>query len=483
VGEWWRLSPLFAWELTRLGRARWAFVVRTVYVACLLAAAVWSYETNRDLWTSREKLSQFAEAFMNAVLVTQFMAVMALTPVLVAGSIAGERERGTLDVLLTMPLSSAEIVLGKFVVRLLAVACLMLAGLPVLSLATLWGGVDAERVLFVELAITIVAAGVGATTLASSVDCRTTATATAAGVAWYLGLVGLGIAYALVLVPLIAPFVAVSSLRPRARPRTPPPAPERPPLPTLPRGETAAPGPPIRPPVGDDPLVWRERHVLDWPRIFHHPRLIPGLVTLGVALGTLLVWVVRALAVPGGGTGNGTLALVLVTGLAGWALLAVATKAASSVSRERQRGTLDVLLTLPVERRAILEAKWDRSVAAGVMPFTAIAVLLPVTAVSGAAPADGLFLLALLLAVQGVLAASAGLWVSVRCQSPIVAVLLTVALLAAAAGVPWVFGLAIIQKGSDAFGLLLPYALGIGGTFAAAFGLWESAVRRFERGD
>ena len=68
---------------------------------------------------------------------------------LAAGTIAQERERRTLDYLLASDLGSGEIVMGKFAARVVQVAYLMLAGLPVLALTRLLGGIDAASVVMV----------------------------------------------------------------------------------------------------------------------------------------------------------------------------------------------------------------------------------------------------------------------------------------------------------------------------------------------
>ena len=70
-----------------------------------------------------------------------------LVPVFVAGVIAGERERRTLDDLLTTRLSSAEIVLGKLAAGLLQYFACLATGFPVVGLLPLVGGVDPRVIL------------------------------------------------------------------------------------------------------------------------------------------------------------------------------------------------------------------------------------------------------------------------------------------------------------------------------------------------
>src|SRR3954470_23033174 len=92
-------------------------------------------------------LARFAREFTDAFLVVQLAAVLLLTPAYAAGAVAEERQRGTLDDLLVTDLSAAAIVLGKLGARWLHVAGGLLTGLPVLSLAQLWGGIDLGQLL------------------------------------------------------------------------------------------------------------------------------------------------------------------------------------------------------------------------------------------------------------------------------------------------------------------------------------------------
>ena len=71
----------------------------------------------------------------------QLLAVVVIAPAVVAGAIAGDRERGILDHLFTTTLSSGEIVVGKLAIRLIHLLFVVLAGLPVLAAATIMGGI------------------------------------------------------------------------------------------------------------------------------------------------------------------------------------------------------------------------------------------------------------------------------------------------------------------------------------------------------
>src|SRR5207247_11275089 len=92
----------------------------------------------------------------------QATVVLLLTPVFVAGSIFEERETRSGEVLLTTQLTRREVYIGKLGARMVQVLLVVLAGMPILFLTQLWGGVSLEMILvnYSATALTIIGAGV-----------------------------------------------------------------------------------------------------------------------------------------------------------------------------------------------------------------------------------------------------------------------------------------------------------------------------------
>jgi ABC-type transport system involved in multi-copper enzyme maturation permease subunit len=90
-------------------------------------------------------------AFFPMVVGVELFLICVLTPAQTAGAIVNERERQTYDVLLVTPLSPRQIVLGKLGASLAYVLLLLIAALPIESLAFLMGGVDPMELLFGSL--------------------------------------------------------------------------------------------------------------------------------------------------------------------------------------------------------------------------------------------------------------------------------------------------------------------------------------------
>ncbi|MCD8366171.1 MAG: ABC transporter permease [Clostridiales bacterium] len=83
--------------------------------------------------------------------------ILLIIPVLTAGSIAGERERQTLDLLLTAPVSSFSVILGKLLSSMCNVLLYIFVSLPAMAMAFLYGGIQ-WRYLAVFLVMILVTA-------------------------------------------------------------------------------------------------------------------------------------------------------------------------------------------------------------------------------------------------------------------------------------------------------------------------------------
>lgn len=84
-----------------------------------------------------------------ALSIAQLVLIAFMTPALTAGVISGEREKQTLNMLLTTQQSSATIILSKLGSSLGFMTLLIVATLPVYSIVFLYGGVSPSQLLSV----------------------------------------------------------------------------------------------------------------------------------------------------------------------------------------------------------------------------------------------------------------------------------------------------------------------------------------------
>ena len=147
-------GPVFVYEVVRLGRRRGTILWRLFYVLTVLAVLAlmyfsWldSHRGGRGGTVNPHKLAEFATDFFYVFQVLQYAVVVLLTPAYVAGCIADEKERKTLEFLLATDLSGHEIVFGKLAARVMTLLMYVLAGLPVVAFLQLFGGIDPDLLL------------------------------------------------------------------------------------------------------------------------------------------------------------------------------------------------------------------------------------------------------------------------------------------------------------------------------------------------
>jgi ABC-type transport system involved in multi-copper enzyme maturation permease subunit len=148
------LGPVFHAELLTTARRARYYAVRAVYVMAVLCVLWSSYESSfgtRAISGSGDYpvslMTEFAARLFQSFGITQAVTVLALTPALVAGTIATEKQRKTLHYLLASELSSRDIVFGKLAARLLHVVVFLALGLPIFSLLMMFGGIDYWQIL------------------------------------------------------------------------------------------------------------------------------------------------------------------------------------------------------------------------------------------------------------------------------------------------------------------------------------------------
>ncbi len=100
-------------------------------------------------WTSSGSLVSLAKSASQTftyVSYVQLALMCFLAPVFTAGAITQEKDAQTFNILLTTPLSNAQIVFGSLISRLYFVLVLLLAGLPVFCVTMLYGGVTGQEI-------------------------------------------------------------------------------------------------------------------------------------------------------------------------------------------------------------------------------------------------------------------------------------------------------------------------------------------------
>lgn len=149
LGREWLVSP-----------RRWKFYLqRLVFVAALfsLVGTVWLLLAGMQQVRNIGDLARFGALAFQLVVPLELLIVMFLAAVTSAASVAHEKDRRTLVLLLLTRLRSSEIVLGKLLASLLGIGNMVLSSLPLLLAFPLLGGVSVQQSLS-AMAIIVVTA-------------------------------------------------------------------------------------------------------------------------------------------------------------------------------------------------------------------------------------------------------------------------------------------------------------------------------------
>ena len=144
-------NPVLQRELLVNLRMPRAFVLLLLYQV-LLAAVVyfaWPKDTLVDLTKNPESTSQLVDLFF----LGQYILASLMAPSFCAGAISGEKERMTYEMLLASPIRPESIVMGKLVAALTHLAILIFTSLPIVMLCLPLGGVSFYEVLAAYLAL------------------------------------------------------------------------------------------------------------------------------------------------------------------------------------------------------------------------------------------------------------------------------------------------------------------------------------------
>lgn len=143
-------GPVFVYESLILARRRSVYVGRALFVLAILAVlsvAWWGTVNGPAGGGPLTVLARVGESFFGAMAGVQLAMVMLVAPATAAGAICDDRARGLLAQMATTDLNDAEIILGKLGSRLAPVLAMLAAALPVSALTALLGGVDFGAIL------------------------------------------------------------------------------------------------------------------------------------------------------------------------------------------------------------------------------------------------------------------------------------------------------------------------------------------------
>jgi ABC-type transport system involved in multi-copper enzyme maturation permease subunit len=489
----WRciFGPVLFYDLLHTARRGRHLIFRLLYAVLLagLLLLLYSEEVGKrgggwwEDWrvpqTQRAEVLRFNETFFIRFTLVQFALILLITPGVTAGAIAEEKERKTLEFMLTTELRGYEIVLGKLAARLAYMVLLILTGLPFLALLLLLGGLDPGLILASFIASGMTLLSIACLSIFNSVLAAKPRTAIFAAYAqvlayfvtslvivemsdrkylpepveWFCagnpyvalqdiielvrtrgllgpGLTGVVLVYCSFHAVVIGLFLAGSLVGLRWWNRRQASEGSR-------RAFVVFSKPKRLPRVGDRPVLWKELYAAP----FLHVRrggliLLTSIWVVGLLFGGLLVFaqIYFYFALENIPDGLSEYVNRLASATACLAALGAAIHSAGAFAGERDRQTFDSLLTTPLTKQAIFWGKWWGGFLSVRKAWYCLVVIWAVGLFTNKTDPLAVGLLAVASMVYVAFASSIGLWFSLRCRTTLRAMFWTLAVLILACG-------------------------------------------------
>ena len=160
-----KMNPVYKRETmvsARSFRLAMTLVIFNSILALVILLNMYSV-VERVKLTADIQYSSFTNLYV-FVAVVEFVMLMFIMPALTAGSISGERERQTLDILLTTTMKPSEIIWGKLLSSFSTMFLMVVSSFPLLAVSFVYGGVmiyDVFLLLLCYLAVALLCGSMG----------------------------------------------------------------------------------------------------------------------------------------------------------------------------------------------------------------------------------------------------------------------------------------------------------------------------------
>lgn len=143
--------PLLARETRVLLRSNKAFLAMLVFDAILMVVVVQQWSVFSSYWDPGRDVAEGAKQFFYWITMGHLGFLTLFTPFVMAPSIAREHEQETLTLLLSSPVTSLQIIMVKWLTPMLYMVLILTAAMPFLALVFLGGGLSMTEVFMAYL--------------------------------------------------------------------------------------------------------------------------------------------------------------------------------------------------------------------------------------------------------------------------------------------------------------------------------------------
>lgn len=160
-----KMNPVYKREITVSSRSfRMALILMIFNGILALVALLNMYSVvARVRMTAEIQYASFLNLYV-FVAVVEFVMLMFIMPALTAGSVSGERERQTLDLMLTTTMKPEDIIIGKLSASFGTMFILIVSSFPLLAVSFVYGGItvyDVFLLLMCYVAVALLSGSMG----------------------------------------------------------------------------------------------------------------------------------------------------------------------------------------------------------------------------------------------------------------------------------------------------------------------------------
>lgn len=157
-----KANPVYKREIKVSARTSRMAITMLVFNGLLAGVALLNMHSlvEQAKFAAEIQYSSFLKLYI-FVSALEFALILLIIPSITAGSISGERERQTLDLMLTTKMKPLDIILGKLYASFSTLFILIISSFPILALAFIYGGLKVVDLCMLLLFFYIAAALIG----------------------------------------------------------------------------------------------------------------------------------------------------------------------------------------------------------------------------------------------------------------------------------------------------------------------------------
>lgn len=171
-------AVLYKDMMVRAKRSNMSILMFILNLLLSIVAVIIVLSLNLSLSSFQSPSGAILPWFFISVIIFESAMICLVVPPASAGSISGEREHQTLDVLLTTNMTPLEIILGKYFSCLIYIGLLLLSTLPMVSIVFIYGSISFIQILALYGTLAIVAMYLASFGIYFSTICKKSSTAT-----------------------------------------------------------------------------------------------------------------------------------------------------------------------------------------------------------------------------------------------------------------------------------------------------------------